>query len=126
MHVSPTGGLTALAVAMAAVFAGGLALAGRSGRGRWLAVGVGVAAVYLGVSGVLAASGALGDVDTRPPPAGLMLVAMGAGTITLGLSRVGDRLLGLPLAVLVAPSRSGSWWRRCSRRRTGPARCPPR
>ena len=93
--------LGSLAVAMAGVFAVGLSAAGQDGRGRWLAVGLGVAAVYLGVSAGLAASGALADVDARPPPAGAMLLAMGAGTVALALSRVGDRLLRLPLAALV-------------------------
>ena len=79
--------LGSLAVAMAGVFAVGLSAAGRDGRGRWLAVGLGVAAVYLGVSAGLAASGALADVDARPPPAGAMLLAMGAGTVALALSR---------------------------------------
>ena len=101
MPVAPVSGLAALAVAMAAVFAGGLALAGRADRGRWLAIGLGTAVVYLGASAGLAASGALADVSARPPPAGLMLAAMGAGMVALAFSRVGDRLLGLPLAVLV-------------------------
>ena len=93
--------LGALAVAMAATFAAGLAVAGRHDRARWLAVGLGVAAVYLGVSAWLAASGTLADVEARPPPAGLMLAAMSQGMVALAFSRVGDRLLRLPLAVLV-------------------------
>lgn len=101
MPVSPTSGLAALAVAMAAVFAVGLSRARPTGRGRWLATGLGIATVYLGVSALLAASGALAGVDARPPPAGLMLVAMSVGVIALGVSRVGDRLLEWPLAVLV-------------------------
>ncbi len=93
--------LGALAVAMAGVFAVGLSLAGPHDRGRWLAVGLGVAAVYLAVSGGLAASGALADVEARPPPVGLMLLALSLGVVALAFSRVGDRLLRLPLAVLV-------------------------
>ena len=101
MPPSPVGLLAALAVAMAGAFAVGLAVAGRSDRGRWLAAGLGIAAVYLGASAGLAASGALADVDARPPPAGLMLVTMSVGMVALAFSRVGDRLLRLPLAVLV-------------------------
>ncbi len=93
--------LAALAVAMAGVFAAALGWGGTRPRGRWLAVGLGVAALYLGVSAALAASGALADMDSRPPPAALMLVTMSVGTVALGVSRVGDQLLGLPLAVLV-------------------------
>ena len=101
MLVSPVSGLGALAVAMAVAFAVGVAWAERHARGRWLAVGLGVAAVYLGVSAALVASGALAEVDARPPPAGLMLGAMSVGMVALAFSRLGDRLLGLGLAVLV-------------------------
>ena len=90
-----------LALVTAAAFAVGLSRGGPASRGQWLAVGLGIAAVYLGVSAALAASGAIADADARPPPAGLLLGGLGATTVALGVSRVGDRLLGLPLAVLV-------------------------
>ncbi|WP_420454426.1 hypothetical protein [Rubrivirga sp.] len=95
--------LLGLTVVMAAVFV--LAAQGRTGppadRRRGLCGGFAVAAVYLGVSGGLAASGVLEDVDARPPAVGLMLGAFGVATVALGLSRVGDRLLTWPLAALV-------------------------
>ena len=92
--------LAALALDMAAVLVAALALAG-PGRRRWAFVGLAVAAGYLGVSGALAASGALADLDARPPPAGLLLLALGGATVALAFSRVGDRLLRWPLAALV-------------------------
>lgn len=70
-------------------------------RRRWGLVGLGIAALFLGISGALAASGALTDVDARPPAAALMLLAFSVATVSLGLSRVGDRLLAWPLAWLV-------------------------
>ncbi len=101
---------TPLAVALVGLVAGtvavfALAVRGRTGtpadrrRGLWVALAV--AAVYLGVSGGLAASGALANVDARPPPAGLMLAGFGVATAAVGLSRVGGRLLTWPLAALV-------------------------
>ena len=92
--------LAALALGMAAVFVAALALAGPDRR-RWALVGLAVAAGYLGVSGALAASGALADLDARPPAAGVLLLALGVATVALPFSRVGDRLLRWPLAALV-------------------------
>lgn len=99
--VAPMSALSALAVFVAGAFAAGLALAGRDRRGRWFAVGLAVAALTLGASGALAASGMLADVDARPPPVGVLLIALTMGTVALAVSRVGDQLLGVGLAVLV-------------------------
>ncbi len=95
--------LAVLSAAMAGLFAA--AVRGPAGppaeRRRWLGVGLGIAVGALAVSGGLAASGVLADLDARPPPVGLMLVAFAVGTVALGRSRVGDRLLAWPLAALV-------------------------
>lgn len=103
MPLSPAVALSfiGLTVAMAVMFAVGLSRAGQAQRGYWLMVGLGIAVNFLAVSAVLALTGVLGNVDARPPPAGLMLLGMSVGVVALGMSRVGDRLLRLPLAVLV-------------------------
>ena len=93
--------LALLAAAMAGLFVVALAGAGPTGRARWALVGVALAAAYLGLSGAPAASGALADLDARPPPAVLLIGGLGVATVALAASRVGDRLLGLPLGVLV-------------------------
>ena len=95
--------LTALTLAMAAlvVFALWCPEAAPPTRRRWGLVGLGIAVGYLSLSGVLAASGTLADVEARPPAAALMLLAFSASTVSLGVSRVGDRLLAWPLAWLV-------------------------
>jgi len=92
----------ALALAMAAVFV--LAVRGparASARGRWALIGLGIAAFYLGLSGALAASGALADLDARPPLVALLAGGLGVAMVALAFSRVGDRLLRWPLAALV-------------------------
>jgi hypothetical protein len=62
--------------------------------------GVGTA-LWLGLTGVLGAAGAL-RFDTTPPTAMLAITAMWILAVALGVSRVGERLaLGLPLAALV-------------------------
>lgn len=95
-------GFIGLALGMAAVFVAGVALApGVPGSARATLGAVGVAALYLGVSFALARLGVLADVDARPPPAGLMLLAMGLGMVALAFSPLGDRLLAWPLGVLV-------------------------
>ena len=96
----------ALALAMAALFILGARSAPVSGDGpadrRWAtAVALVVSAIYLGVSAALALSGALSDVDARPPAAALLLASLGIGTVALAFSRFGDRLLVWPLRVLV-------------------------
>lgn len=99
-------GFIALALAMAAVFVRGVVRAPVSGdrpdmRRRAGLFALGVAAVYLGVSFALAHLGVLARIDTVPPPAGGMLVAMSLGMVALAFSRLGDRLLAWPLGVLV-------------------------
>ena len=89
--------LAALALGMGGVFAA--AVFAKSDRQPW--AGLAVAAVYLTVSGVAAASGALADLDARPPPVALLLVACTVGVFGLAWSRIGDALLRWPLAALV-------------------------
>ena len=99
--------LAALAGVMAVLFVLGVRDAGRvlgerpESRRRWTVWGALIAAAYLGVSAALALSGALADLDARPPPVGLFLIGTGLATVVLAFSRVGDRLLHWPLAVLV-------------------------
>ena len=95
-----------LALAMALVFVLGARFAPVAGdrpsdRQRAARLALAVAAVYLGVSAALAAAGVLAAVDARPPPAALLLVALGVGTVGVAFSRLGDRLLAWPLGVLV-------------------------
>lgn len=99
-------GFAVLALVMAAVFVLGAHFAPiphdsptRRRRATWIAVGV--AALYLGVSAALALSGVLADVEARPPPAALLLGALGVGIVALAFSRLGDRLLAWPIGVLV-------------------------
>lgn len=96
----------ALALATAGLFVLGVRSAPVSGdrpaaRTSATRLALAAALVALGVSGVLAQSGVLADVDARPPAAALMLGAFGAGSVALAFSRVGDRLLAWPLGVLV-------------------------
>ena len=70
-------------------------------RRRAMGTAVAVVLLALGVTAVLAQSGALADADARPPAAGLMLAGLSAGTAALAFSRFGTRLLSLPLGVLV-------------------------
>ena len=95
--------LVTLTVAMAAAFVFALWCPEADGpaRRRWLLLGLGLVAGYLSLSAALAASGTLADVQARPPAAALMLLAFSVATVSLGLSRVGDRLLAWPLAWLV-------------------------
>jgi len=99
-------GFVALALAMAAVFVAGVWRAPVPGdtpatRRRATLLALGVAVLYLGVSGALARSGALAAVDARPPPAALLLVTLAVGMAAVAFSRLGDRLLAWPLGVLV-------------------------
>lgn len=108
MPLSPllAAAFVALAAAMAAVFVLGARFAPVAGdrpsdRGGATRLALAVAAVTLGVSAALAAAGVLTDVEARPPPATLLLVALGVGTVGVAFSRLGDRLLAWPLGVLV-------------------------
>ena len=98
-------GFAVLALAMAAAFVAAVRFAPVSetaaSRRRWTVAALAIAAVYLGTSAALAAAGVLGRLDVRPPPAGVFLAALGLGVVALAFSRLGDRLLGWPLAVLV-------------------------
>lgn len=91
-------GFVLLTAALAAAFVWGVA---RAPSARAAGAALGVVALYLGVSFALARAGVLADVDARPPPVGLMLLAMGAGMVALAFSPLGDRLLAWPLSVLV-------------------------
>lgn len=95
--------LAALAVLLAVVFV--LGVRGRHGtrdeRRRWTLRAIAIAAGYLGLSAALAASGALADLDARPPLVMVVSLSLAAVTIGLGLSRVGERLLTWPLAAIV-------------------------
>ena len=95
-------------VGLALLMAAGFVLAVRyapgetaGGRGRWTLAAVAVAAVYLGVPAALALTGALADLDARPPLVAPMLLALTGGVVALAFSRVGDRLLAWPLGALV-------------------------
>jgi hypothetical protein len=102
-----TGLFAALAVAVAATFPVAIYWAERrlgaapaAARRAAAVAGVGTA-LWLGLTGVLGAAGAL-RFDTTPPTAMLAITAMWILAVALGVSRVGERLaLGLPLAALV-------------------------
>lgn len=101
-------GFAALTLVMAGLFVyaawcTGIRLADeRSERQKWTRLALAFAAGVLGVSAVLAASGALDNLDARPPPAALFVGAVTVGTLTLGLSRFGERIVeAWPLWTLV-------------------------
>ncbi|TQF12743.1 hypothetical protein FJV41_27355 [Myxococcus llanfairpwllgwyngyllgogerychwyrndrobwllllantysiliogogogochensis] len=77
---------------------------GETPRGtlRWTALAVGVVAFVLGSSGVLAARGALADMDSMPPTVFGVILPATVLTLVLAGSRFGERLvLGLSLEALV-------------------------
>ena len=95
-------------VAVAGLFVYGMARAGRTlgeptaHTGRWRIGAASGLALWLALSGLLAASGLLRDFSRVPPP--MLLLATAAGLITLALaaSPVGTRLSsGLSVAALV-------------------------
>ena len=101
-------GFALLSLAMASVFVyaawgAGLMLAEeRPERQRWTWVAIGYASAVLGVSAALAASGALADLDARPPAAALLVAATTVGTCVLAFSRFGERIVqAWPLWTLV-------------------------
>lgn len=95
-------GFVALTAGMALLFVWGVARApGRPRSPSATLAAVGVVALYLGVSFALAQTGVLARVDARPPPVGMMLLAMSGGMVALAFSPLGDRLLAWPLGVLI-------------------------
>lgn len=69
---------------------------------RWARATGAVLAVWLATTGLLAASGLLGNWALRPPPMLLLLTGTLIGTVVLAFSPFGTRLLnGLSLAALV-------------------------
>jgi hypothetical protein len=73
---------------------------------RYLPASAGVATAgliaWMALTGALAASGALARVDVVPPPMALLIVAVLALSLAVGLSRVGGALArAVPLAALV-------------------------
>lgn len=72
-------------------------------KARQIALRTGLGAVvWMSLTGVAAASGALARFDAKPPPLLVLFVGVVALSFVVGLSRVGERLaLGLPIAVLV-------------------------
>ena len=100
-------GIAGMAVVMALAFAALLARAGpvdepRGARLRRMVLALGGAAVWMAVSAALALAGTLRRFDARPPPLALLMFAVVAGSIALGLSRVGRRVAEhVPLALLV-------------------------
>lgn len=100
MPSSIAAGFVGLSVVMAALLVAGAAWPpGR--RARWALTALGVAVTVMGTSGALAASGVLADLDARPPPVAILLVTTSMAMAGLAFSPFGDRLLRLPLAVLV-------------------------
>ncbi|HVJ14157.1 MAG TPA: hypothetical protein VM686_01895 [Polyangiaceae bacterium] len=94
-------GIPAIAIVVALLFVLGQYLATRQ-RSVVLGSLVG-AALWLGLTGAVAASGLLGRFDLRPPPMGLMFLAVISLGLWLGLGKNGERLAGsLPLWVLIA------------------------
>lgn len=95
----------ALVAAVAALFVSAQSrLAGDSPaeRLRGTLAGALVVAVWLGVSGLLAARGALSDFARVPPPFALLMLAFTAATTALALSPLGTKLVtNAPLAWLV-------------------------
>jgi hypothetical protein len=93
-------GIGGLAVVVAALVIAGLARAGVGRRG--LVVALVVAALWMGLTGLAAASGLLLRADVRPPPLALALVLSVALGAYVGLSKVGRVLAdGVPLVALV-------------------------
>ncbi|HEY4015808.1 MAG TPA: hypothetical protein VGM06_20850 [Polyangiaceae bacterium] len=98
-------GLAATVVVLFVV--GSFAASRRVGEAPEVAVGVAIASlagatVWMGLTFVFAASGALARFDLRPPTLGALFVASVCIAGAIGLSGVGDRLArGLPLAALV-------------------------
>lgn len=72
----------------------------RAAPRRTLAFAVGLAA-WLAGTAALASSGVLGQFDRVPPPAAFALVGFAAGTAALAFSRLGERLVHVPLWALV-------------------------
>jgi hypothetical protein len=73
----------------------------RAAAGRFAAYAAAGTAAWMALTYALAASGRLA-FGTMPPPLGVLFVAILAGSVTLGASRIGERLArALPLAVLV-------------------------
>ena len=102
-------GIGAIAVTMAGVFVALVTRARPDGgrpdrsRGRRLVLAATGTAAWMGLTASLAVAGVLRLFDARPPPLGLMMVAIVVGSIGLGLSPVGRRVAaGTPLALLVA------------------------
>lgn len=91
-------GFVVLAVVLAAAF---VAAVGRVGGGRQALLAAGGAAVWLAVTGAVAAAGRL-SFETRPPTMPVLVLAAWMAALWLGLGPLGRRLAeGLPLAVLV-------------------------
>jgi hypothetical protein len=95
-----TYGIGGLAVVVAALVVAGFARAGVGRRG--LAVALAVACVWMGLTGLAAASGVLLRTDARPPPLMLVLVGSVALGAFVGFSKLGRLLAhGVPLVALV-------------------------
>jgi hypothetical protein len=93
-----SGGITALALGVAALFV--LAVLSVCRR-RAAFVAAGVSAGWLALSYALSASGLLARFDLRPPPFAFMFVTVIAAGLALGLSPLGKALSRLPLVWLV-------------------------
>ncbi|MCP3169776.1 hypothetical protein [Myxococcus qinghaiensis] len=103
-----TSGFVVLVLAVAGLFVAATWWAGRrlgeslSERAGWTALSAGIIAGVLGVSGVLAARGALSNMDSLPPAVFGVILPATVLTLVLAKSRFGERLVrGLSLESLV-------------------------
>jgi hypothetical protein len=103
-----TGSFMTMAIALAALLALGVHVAGRRlgeparTRQRWTAFTVMCAIAWLGGTWAVAETGHLSRLDLRPPPFAALPVAIAVLGALMAFTRFGTRLVdGLPLAALI-------------------------
>ncbi|OZC03768.1 hypothetical protein [Rubricoccus marinus] len=62
-------------------------------RDRWVLIATGIVGILLSTTAALALSGALSDLNARPPLAAVLIGGTTVGTVALAFSRFGERLV---------------------------------